>query len=397
MKRFAYLSTLALCLGGVAHAEEYETAPYEDSVEAFMSQQQLAPMLYSGRFLEPLKVRNCWYFISSEIPGRNAPTALTIRRLPTPRCEGASRIVAWSYDYSGALLATSKGDDIVVGFGVRMWPRPLQGAIQLFRLSPDTLENLRPTHNELLATGGITASRLAFEGQDLVVQGSKVGTLPGESGSGSHYTATFERFLDSDTAPMVVAHPDAPPAEPTPNGSSSAYISLTGLYRLPFKVKDCWYFTNAREVIRGWPLAALNLSRLPINGCEGKNVVLGTSYDPGTFLVTTKGESAIALAWSTRVAPEYVSYPFPTTLSLFNISPDTLENLRTVNNQLSSSLPGGKVHATSLDFDGHRLVVQGTRDGVLVEGSPESGSGPNFTATFERFLDSDARPSVVAH
>ncbi len=397
MKRFAYISTLALCVGGVAHAEEYETGPYEASVEAFVSQQQLAPMLYSGRFLEPLKVRNCWYFISAEVPGRNAPTALTIRRLPTPHCEAASRIVAWSYDYSGGLLATTKGDEIVIGFAVRMFPRPLQGAIQLFHISTDTLENLRPTHNELLATGGITASRLAFEGQDLVVQGSKVGSLPGESGSGSYYTATFERFLDSDTAPVVVAGTEAPPAEPTPTVDHSAYVPITGLYHLPFKVKDCWYFTNAREVIRGFPLAALNLSRLPINGCEGRTTVLGTSYDPSTFLVTTKGESAIAIAWSMRVSPEYVSSPFPTTLSLFNISPDTLENLRTVNNQLSSNLPGGKVHATSLDFDGHRLVVQGTRDGVLVEGSPESGSGPNFTATFERFLDSDARPSVVAH
>lgn len=56
MKRFAYLSD-------------------EASVETFMSQQVLTPGLYSGRFLEPIKVRNCWYFISSEIPGRGAPTA----------------------------------------------------------------------------------------------------------------------------------------------------------------------------------------------------------------------------------------------------------------------------------------------------------------------------------
>ena len=279
---------------------------------------------------------------------------------------------------------------------MKLWPQPLQGSIQLFHLSPDTLENLRPSNNVLLPTGGITASRLSFEGQNLVVQGSKVGTLPGESGSGSYYTATFERFLDSDAAPVVVAHPDAPPAEPTPTAGNSAYIPVEGMYQLPFKVKDCWYFATARAVVRGWNLAQLHLSRLPVNGCEGKTAAFEYSFDPSTFLVTTKGGSGIAIAWSVRTAPDFVP-SVPTTLILYNISPDTLANLRTVNNRLSSSVAGGKVRATQLDFDGQRLVLQGTRDGVLLEGAPESGSGPNFTATYERFLDSDAPASVVAH
>jgi len=396
MKRFAYLSTLALCLGGVAHAEEYETPPDESSVEALMGPQQLTPGLYSGRFLEPIKVRNCWYFISSETPSRTSAALLTVRRLATPHCEPASRILAWSFDTSGGLLATRKGDALVVGYSVKLWPQPLQGSIQLFHLSPDTLENLRPSNNVLLPTGGITASRLSFEGQNLVVQGSKVGTLPGERGSGSYYTATFERFLDSDAAPVVVAHPDAPPAEPTPTVGDSAYIPVEGMYQLPFKVKDCWYFATARAVVRGWNLAQLHLSRLPVNGCEGKTAAFEYSFDPSTFLVTTKGGSGIAIAWSVRTAPDFVP-SVPTTLILYNISPDTLANLRTVNNRLSSSVAGGKVRATQLDFDGQRLVLQGTRDGVLLEGAPESGSGPNFTATYERFLDSDAPASVVAH
>ncbi|MBZ4420407.1 hypothetical protein K8638_28455 [Myxococcus sp. RHST-1-4] len=47
---------------------------------------------------------------------------------------------------------------------------------------------------------------IAADGTTLVVRGTKSGTILGESGSGSNYTATFPNFFTSTTPPTVQAY-----------------------------------------------------------------------------------------------------------------------------------------------------------------------------------------------
>jgi hypothetical protein len=47
---------------------------------------------------------------------------------------------------------------------------------------------------------------LLADGTTPQVQGPKGGTIPGESGSGSNYIATYPAFFTSTTAPSVVAY-----------------------------------------------------------------------------------------------------------------------------------------------------------------------------------------------
>jgi hypothetical protein len=396
MKRLArILSTLTLCLAGAGGLQARAQEP-EVPVEALPGEQALQPGLSGGAFLQPVKLRDCWYFITSEAAPRSAMSFLTVRRLPTRHCTAASRVVTYTYRHAEeALLATTKGDALVIAYSVRRAVRPHQG-VQLFHLSPDTLEDLRPTHNELLATGGLSVSRLAFEGQTLIVEGTKVGTLLGATGTGDSYLARFEGFLDSDTPPVIVTHTEPPATEPSEQLGDGAYLPPSeGRYLPPFKVKDCWYFTSATSLGRSFGFYQLHVTRLAANGCEGRTVSLDRSFDLRTLLVATKGESALVVAWSVKGAPLYVSSP--RSIRLYHLSPETLENLRTTHDRLTSSTwTDTTLQASRLDFDGHRLVVEGTKQHPLLTDPPESGEGPHFTATFEHFLDREAPPSVLA-
>ncbi len=397
MTRFArLLSTLMLCLvaagGFQARAQESEAA-----VETLAGEEPLVPGLSGGRFLRPVKLRDCWYFISSETAPRSSMSFLTVRRLPTHRCTAASRVITYTYNHAdAALLATTQGDALVIAYSVRRELRPYNGVIQLFNLSPDTLEDLRSTHNELLATDRLLVSRLAFEGQTLLVEGTKVGTLVGATGTGDSYLARFERFLDSDRPPELVTHTEPPATEPSEQLEDGLYLlPFDGHYLLPFKVKDCWYFTFATQLGRGVGFYQLHVTRLAANGCEGRTVSLDRSFDPRTLLVATKGESQLVVAWSVKGSPLYI--PSPTSLHLYHLSPETLLNLRTANDRLTSSTSTDRtLQASRLAFDGHRLVVEGTKASPLLTDPPESGEGPHFTATFEHFLDGEAPPSVLA-
>jgi hypothetical protein len=397
MKRFArILSTLTLCLAGASGLQARAQEP-QVAVEPLTGQEALVPGLSGGRFLQPIKLRDCWYFISAETLPRSTISSLTVRRLPTHHCTAASRVLAYTYNHANdTLRATTKGDALVIAFSVRTTRQPYQGILQLFNVSPDTLENLRPTHNELLATGGLSVSRLAFEGQALVVEGTKVGTLVGETGSGDSYLARFERFLDSDTPPALVTHTEPPATEPSEQLADGAYVPpADGRYLLPFQVKDCWYFPFATALGRGFGLYQLHVTRLAANGCEGLTVSLDRTYDPRTLLVATKGASALVVAWSVKEAPPFINSP--TSIRLYHLSPETLVNLRTTHDRLTSSTRTDRtLQASRLDFDGHRLIVEGIKASPLLTDPPESGEGSHFTATFEHFLAGEAPPSVLA-
>jgi hypothetical protein len=356
---------------------------------------------YGGMFLRPIKVRGCWYFISSERQGRGEPYTLTIRRLETPRCEKKTVVF---YDepsyYLGTLRVLVKGESIVIAHQVRDyagWSSIPLAHLRLYNLPVETLHNARSIGGWIGSWASwVDVSHLSFEGHRLIVRGTSRGPLrdfPTDDYA-TYYTLTYDRFLDNDTMPTVAYSPE-PPAEPvvTPEQIVTTYDPPSeGRFVPPFQVNNCWYLVSARPFGR-WSPHMLQIERLPVNGCEGKSTRLGYSYDYGSPLVATKGRSAIAIAWTVKDSPDFV--PGRRYVRVFEISPETVLNERLFNNQLGSFTKS--VYVDQMYFSGHSLIVKGHKTDPIVTWPFESGSGSHYTATFEHFLRTYQPPSVVAY
>lgn len=131
------------------------------------------------------------------------------------------------------------------------------------------------------------------------------------------------------------------------------------------------------------------LHRLPSKHCAEESVVLGTSYISSPPLVAVKGRNLV-VAFSYKPTPSGAGSTF---LSIQHIDPETLEVVRA---ETLAAGPGGfsnGVFASRLYFSGHRLVVEGTKNGFI---PGEIGSGSRFTAVYPHFLTSDQPPVVFA-
>ncbi|MCE9671272.1 hypothetical protein LY474_26025 [Myxococcus stipitatus] len=77
-------------------------------------------------------------------------------------------------------------------------------------VDPATLTIVRSTGLAVyLGEGNVESGTVAVaaDGTTVTVSGSKTGVLLGETGSGSHYTATYPDFFTSTTAPSIAAFP----------------------------------------------------------------------------------------------------------------------------------------------------------------------------------------------
>lgn len=82
--------------------------------------------------------------------------------------------------------------------------------LSVHQVDPATLTVIRSNSlGVYLGAGNITSENVAIasDGTTVTVSGSKTGVILGESGSGSHYTATFPDFFTSTTPPTVAAFP----------------------------------------------------------------------------------------------------------------------------------------------------------------------------------------------
>jgi hypothetical protein len=418
-------------MSGVVHAQ---------GAEDFLTEEQLAepaPLLardtsddftvqsFDGRSVLPVKVRNCWYFVYSASPPPSASpnlywmSSLVVERLPIGGCQPQARVLAKTHDTSTLLAVTHAGDELVIAYSIRLDIKDYQDptSVKLFHVSTDTLENQRPINNELSLErtgyrGRVYVSHLEFVGQDLVVHGHKTSPITSgtpEEGSGPYFKATFDNFLRGTTPPSILAS-GSPTTELgaeelraieahqlDPVAYESPFTAAYASFMPPFRVRNCWYVMHQRWSFLFSP-NRLYVDRLPVNGCSAGRLFLdrmaGMSNEPRVLVAVRQGQ--LALAWTTA-ASLYSPYA---DLQLAHVDARTLTSVRSANTRLSTrtNIDGwySKVTPEQLSFDGHRLVVQGTKTGPVRE-VQESGSGSNFTATFEHFLSSDAPPSVVAY
>jgi hypothetical protein len=155
----------------------------------------------------PFQVRGCTYVVST--PQAGPQFQIILNRLPSQNCQAASVNIAITNIDPNVMVVTKGGQAIVISYRAKDTPSGSASVgAALIAISPKTLQTLR--FDELLgppvAPSFIaSATAVFFQGNRLIVEGTKNGPITGEIGSGSHFIATFPRFLKSMEPPTVVA------------------------------------------------------------------------------------------------------------------------------------------------------------------------------------------------
>ncbi|WP_043431673.1 hypothetical protein [Cystobacter fuscus] len=187
---------LSAC-GGPATDESIETATASAALTAAVSQGCTFSITYQKTS-------------SSSHPPLFEPI---ITRQASSTCPWPSATVVLAGSYSEPNLAIAANDlGVAVSYTYDYSPSGSNSEyLRLLHLTPDTLSVVRFT--ELLAqyefhTSNVSCKELSLlaDGTTLQVQGTKVGIIPFELGSGSNYIATYPDFFTSTTAPTVVAY-----------------------------------------------------------------------------------------------------------------------------------------------------------------------------------------------
>jgi hypothetical protein len=122
------------------------------------------------------------------------------------------------------------------------------------------------------------------------------------------------------------------------------------------------------------------------------SVVLGASYSVPALSLAAN-EHGVAASFTYKHSP---SGSASTNLQLRHVAPNTLAVVRSETIRAEYYFSSANVHGGELSIlsDGTTLEVRGTKDGFI---PGESGSGPNYIATYPDFFTSTAAPSIVAY
>ena len=155
----------------------------------------------------PFQVRGCTYVVS--ILQSGPQRQIILDQQLSQNCQAASVNVAITNIDPNVMVVTKGGQAIVISYQLKTSPSGSASVgAALSAISPKTLQTLR--FEELLGPPVLpsfmaAATAVFFQGNRLIVEGTKNGPLPDEIGSGSHFIATFPRFLTSMEPPTVVA------------------------------------------------------------------------------------------------------------------------------------------------------------------------------------------------
>jgi hypothetical protein len=190
------LALLLSACGEPASEESLETATNSAALTSAVSQGCTFSITYQTNM--------------NSLPPRYEPV---ITRQASPTCPWPSASVVLEGSYSTPALSIAANDvGVAVSYTYKYSPSGSSGAyLKLLHLTPDTLSVARSTtltaeYNFRITYVYSGELSLLADGTTLQVQGTKSGTIPGESGSGSNYIATYPAFFTSTTAPTVVAY-----------------------------------------------------------------------------------------------------------------------------------------------------------------------------------------------
>ncbi|MFB1484903.1 hypothetical protein [Corallococcus sp. RDP092CA] len=157
----------------------------------------------------------CIYSISAYPQANVTPPVYDIKlfRQPIPTCVygTGSVTLGTSVIYVPTRSVAANGLGIAASYtskGSVSGSAPITLSVR--HVDPATLTVIRTVGlGVYLGKGNIQSENVAIaaDGTTVTVSGSKTGVILGESGSGSHYTATFPDFFTSTTPPTVAAFP----------------------------------------------------------------------------------------------------------------------------------------------------------------------------------------------
>ncbi|WP_157774838.1 hypothetical protein [Melittangium boletus] len=304
---------------------------------------------------------------------------------------GQSRLLGSSYEVPAfSLVAGPWGigvGHIQVNARPSLNPPPVHFSLR--HVAPDTLEPLR---NETLTAsicprgmgtclpGRIHQAELALTEGTLVVKGTKSGSIPGEIGEGTQFTATYPHFFTTRTSPTVLAPPDE-------NGSYAS-IEWSGCHFFVWAIPtDTWGQGNAGE-------HAIYLTRMPYRrecpwGMESK--LIERTYRPGP-LALVGGMSGLAVGYKRQ---QSASDAAPVSLRILQLTWNSLQAAREESLEVRKDEGGrgrpGSISLVHLSITRNEaLVVLGHKDGAFVG---EKGSPSHFQVSFEDFFTSTRPPT----
>jgi hypothetical protein len=166
---------------------------------------------------DSVKARGCTFTIAT---GVNAPPfppvyVAFVRVTGNPhQCSHDDIVLGTSYSQPSIAITAAHGD-VVVDWTSKSTPSG-EAHTQLFiaEIAPGNATVVKQTELAAMSPdilhpqlGNVTNGALDVRGNALVVTGDKDGIIPGETGGGDHYQATYARFFDSaNVTPIVVAY-----------------------------------------------------------------------------------------------------------------------------------------------------------------------------------------------
>jgi hypothetical protein len=131
---------------------------------------------------------------------------ITLARTASSSCIADSIYLAETYEVRDLRL-TATGSSIVSAYTYKYSPSgSASTAVSINHHSEYTLDILRNTELRVYPSGSVSVSRVSFSGTWLIAEGTKSGVIPGETGSGYNYTASYPNFLTSEQAPAIRAY-----------------------------------------------------------------------------------------------------------------------------------------------------------------------------------------------
>ncbi|WP_375769947.1 kelch repeat-containing protein [Archangium gephyra] len=188
--------------------------------------QEPSQLVTSAAALTTAVSRGCTFTLSyKEVMPPYPPVYVpVVTRQASSTCAWGEGSVELPGAYSVPQLSLAANDlGVAVSYTNKYSPSGSSGTwLELRHVAPDTLSVVRSAtlaaHVDFRPTYVNGELSLMTDGTTLKVRGEKGGVLPGETGSGSYYVATFPDFFTSTTAPTITAS-TAP--EPTSVGTWS--------------------------------------------------------------------------------------------------------------------------------------------------------------------------------
>ncbi|MCY1073426.1 Kelch repeat-containing protein [Archangium lansingense] len=289
--------------------------------------------------------RGCTFTLSyKEVAPPFPPTYVpVVTRQASPSCPWDTASVDLPGSYSVPQLSLVANDlGLAVGYTNKHSPSGSAGTwLELRHVAPDTLSVVRSftlSAHVNFGTGRVSNSELSIltDGTTLKVKGEKAGVIPGETGSGSYFVATFPDFFTSTTAPTL-------------NASTAPEVTSAG----------SWSVTGSLASARSVHTATL------LNGTGDVLVVGGTTaevFNPYSNTSTLTGAPIYARKQhtATAISSSQVLVAGGWTGSDWNSSSEVFDQTTgTWTATGSMSTPRGNHTATLLD-SGKVLVVGGT-------------------------------------